>query len=283
MKKIIYLLTLCISFSINANEIPTGNATLHMIIFAATDDASIGKSCDIDYTNIKSLAYDISKGTGMLLEKHYYKASTNRKKQMQSVLENLTVGSNDVVYFYYSGHGYRTSNSPSGYPRMGITNNGIFKQEDQGISVEYVREKIKKAKPRLAIIMVDACNTKINIKEPTSGLSGATSYSRQLKRLFLESKGEVVICGSKAGDGNDNSGSYTGYSWSNSREGGFFTLSFRKEFFKSLKSSSPANWDDLLAKTKSSTISLSKQRLRKEVSGNNVQIPVYKYLKNQYR
>ncbi|MEP0262913.1 caspase family protein [Dokdonia sp.] len=276
MKKLLIILVFCVfSIPMMGNSNP-GSVTLHMIIFADTEDDNIGESCDVDYGNMEGLAEFISDNSDMDLKTYYVKAAANKKREMETVLDNLHVGTNDVVFFYYSGHGYRTTDSQSPYPRMYVLDDA-FHQNDQGVSVEDVRTKIAAASPRLSIIMVDACNSMLDLKEPISGTSGEGNISAQLRRLFIDAEGEIVLCGSEAGDGINDSGNYTGYSWSNPIDGGYFTLNFRKAFEKSLLSNTPANWNTLLANTKQMTIDYSVVRLQDQLPGNKVQIPIYKY------
>ncbi len=275
MKKLVLLAIVVLSGWVYANDsIKPGTATLHMIIFADTEDASIGESCQVDYDNMEDLVSFIGDRVNMNVKTYYHDAAQSKKEKLLEVLSGLQVASNDAVFFYYSGHGYRTTNATSPYPRMFVTN-GAFSQENQGVAVEEVRQMIAEASPRLSLIMVDACNTMINIKEPETGVSGENNIERQLQRLFLEARGEAIFCGSQAGDGDDESGQYTGYSWSNSSVGGFFTFNFNEAFLDALNSSTPAKWGNILEDTKQRTVSYSKSRLDDQLPGNQVQIPVY--------
>lgn len=257
-----------------------GEVTLHMIIFADTEDDSIGKSCAVDYDNMEGLAEFIADNSDLNLKTYYHKAAASKKSELLNTLDNLQVGTNDVVFFYYSGHGYRTTNSESPYPRLYVLDD-TFSQNDQGVAVEEVRTKISAKNPRLSLVMVDACNSMLDMKEPITGVSGEGNLAAQLRRLFIEAEGEIVLCGSEAGDGMNDSGNYTGYSWSNPKDGGFLSLNFRLAFVKALRSDTPARWSALLAETKQMTIDYSLTRLQNQLPGNKVQIPIYKYTKTK--
>lgn len=280
MKKLLIVLVFYIfSIPMMGNSNPNGESvTLHMIIFADTEDDSIGQSCDIDYGQMEGLAEFISDHSDMRLKTYYHRAAANKKRTLENTLDNLEVGANDVVFFYYSGHGYRTTDSPSPYPRLYVLDD-TFSQNDQGVSVEDVRTKIAASNPRLSIVMVDACNSMLDLKEPVNGYSGEGNMAAQLRRLFIDATGEVVLCGSEAGDGVNESGNYTGYSWSNPKYGGYLTINFRGAFFSTLRSNEPANWDALLRGTKQMTIDYSVKELTDQLPGNKVQIPIYKYTK----
>lgn len=278
MKKIVKItLLLVIGFSIKvakAQKSYGNDPTLHMIIVADTDDESIGESCEVDFQNIKNLATDIRDNARMNLATYYYKESKFKKKEIERKLDNLVVKDNDAVFFYYTGHGYRARNATSPFPRLLVLESEEMSKENQGISVDDIRKKIKEKNPRLSVVMIDACNGTLPIDEP-GGTSGYGRLNQQLRRLFVNSAGEVVFCGSKAGDGDMFSGEYTGLSWSSPVEGGFLTYSFNYCLEKALKSRHTIGWETLLSNTKKVTMEMSRVRLKNKGNGQNVQIPYY--------
>jgi hypothetical protein len=237
--------------------------TIHMLIFADTDDERIGESCLVDYNNIKRTASEIAYYTELQINKKYFKGVEFNQENLKKTLEELKINKNDVVFFYYSGHGYRTVNSESKFPRMAIFKTGeTLSENTQGVSTEEVKQFITSKEPRLTIIFVDACNVTVGLNEPASGLLSNPS-KEQYQRLFLYSKGEVILGGSKQGiSGTD----YEGYSWGSTKYGGYCTYNFLEELDKIVKQQNvAANWNDLMYNTMKGTSDMTEAK----------QIPVY--------
>ncbi|WP_366144106.1 caspase family protein [uncultured Bacteroides sp.] len=69
----------------------------------------------------------------------------------------MNINPQDVVFFYYSGHGTRSMHDKSDYPQMclGLSVN----RQSEMISVEGLDREIAKKKPRLRLTISDCCNS----------------------------------------------------------------------------------------------------------------------------
>ncbi|MCC8114346.1 MAG: hypothetical protein LIP03_10235 [Bacteroidales bacterium] len=140
----------------------TGTAvseTIHWIVFADTTDAMLGA----DNVNGKTALYNrfIKKVNAALDQKGYgakiyeYSGTKMTAEQCNAMVKNLNCGSNDIVVFYYIGHGGRADkySNDSPWPNM----------EFQGEGAKYmalidVHNQLKTKNPRLLVTLGMCCN-----------------------------------------------------------------------------------------------------------------------------
>ena len=217
--------------------------TLHAIIFADTYSHDIGASVREDYKNMGIEFALIAEANGFQSKIYDSCIGENFNRQTaDKVLNELRCGSNDVVFFYYSGHGNR---SASQYPQLGLKGGTI--------ALHTIDEIIARKNPRLRIIMADCCNGSIreDIK-PQGDLGYAskidTNSEKVYRSLFGDSvKGSIIIASSQPGE---NSISL--------EKGGAFTFSFLQEMQKMKASGANANWNTLLERSKNATSQIAR-------------------------
>lgn len=229
-----------------------GKAKLHLVILANSSIGDIGESCETDARNITKEFEDIAGALNADFRKYEIKGTSFTKTNTMQVLNGLTPSSNDIVIFYYSGHGFRWSDQTDAYPQMDIRASPYTKlTAETTISVSSVYNLLEKKGARLNIVITDCCNSDIGINKMTessflAGRSYQTPEVEKLQKLFLATKGNIIITSSSAGQ----------VSWSNSVNGGFFTLSFLQAFHEEisyLKTQEPS-WDNILKKSQANTV-----------------------------
>ena len=163
-----------------------------------------------------------------------------KPQEVLTTLKNDQYAPQDVVFFYYSGHGARPVSSDDPYPQMKMGN-----YDQDFLPLSKIHTLLKSKKPKLAIVMGDLCN---------SVLAGLTPKSVILKnqetkiddtnrtnfqKLFTQLKGNLIVCSSQPGN--------TSIAL---KEGGAFTLSFlvTLEAMIAGKLGTP-NWKSLLQAT----------------------------------
>lgn len=246
-----------------------GKAKLHLVILANTSIGDIGESCETDSRNITKEFEDIAGALKADFRKYEIKGTSFTKTNAMQVLNGLTPSSNDIVIFYYSGHGFRWSDQTDPYPQMDIRASPYTKlTAETTISVSSVYNLLEKKGARLNIVITDCCNSDIGINKMTethflAGRSYQTPEIEKLQKLFLATKGNIIVTSSSAGQ----------VSWSNSVNGGFFTLSFLQAFHEEisyLKHQEPS-WDNILKKSQANTV----QKTDSGCRNCTVQNPVY--------
>ena len=125
-------------------------------------------------------------------------------QKIQKWLSSLRKNSNDIVVFYFSGHGGRVSQSQGQWPFIICSKRDIRKRA-QVLMGKAICNRISKKKPRLAIIMFDSCNNQIYqkaLQEESSqtALDVTPSMLPQLQKLFLQSRGVVIASAASPGE-----------------------------------------------------------------------------------
>lgn len=189
--------------------------TLHAVLVADTNDASIGVSVQKDLDRLTDLVKDIAAKTGLKLNLIQIKGNdVNKDNILHAVnslrFENTDTETHDVVFFHWSGHGsnYGHSELPSMF--LGSNRGGDFEVSD-------IMRKLQNMpyRPRLSIVMADACNKEIqssNSNIEYRSPSAANNYTL----LFQHYKGWITASSSEVGE----------FSYGNDQKGGAFTDQF---------------------------------------------------------
>ena len=239
MKKI-YFFSITLLFLINTS---VQGQTLHAIIFGDTKDATIGQSVYEDVQNMTTLMSIISTENNFKIKEHYYWGNDCNKTNVINVLQNLLCNQQDVVFFYYSGHGTRAIDDKSKFPQMCLGGN----YDADFMPMYQADELIAKKNPKLRIVMADCCNNVVPGVSPKSDYGNGKAIVKSqpttaLKTLFGTTKGSVIVSSSKIGE--------TSAGWA---IGGAFTCCFLVELDKMIEGQSPIAWNTLLENTKLTT------------------------------
>ena len=89
----------------SSRSIPTLEKTLHVIIVADTNDWKIGNSVEIDLENIQKLVKSVKQNTELKLNQQTFYGNDFNYDNVLNAFDNLLVNRDDIVIFYYAGHG----------------------------------------------------------------------------------------------------------------------------------------------------------------------------------
>lgn len=212
---------------------PASAQTLHAILIADTNDASIGVSVKKDFEGLKRLVTAVSGYTGMQLSLQALEGAQVTLANVRQAVTNVKSGPDDAILFYYSGHGFRTWNKTSRFPYLYIS------QQGQDFT-EIVAELRKKA-PRLLIAVTDSCNNVMDLPVAQAMMmrSAPPDYKKTYSRLWRDAAGEVVIASSSEGE----------YAWGDDDAGGFFTKRFLASHETQVNITSPTTtpgWEQII-------------------------------------
>jgi len=218
MKKAVYLLFFFLTGYLAQAQSPV----FHCLLFLDTDDPSLGKFISITEGQLEGLAKKISKHAEMKSEITIIKGGDLSVEKLHNTLGNLRVGEKDVVFFYFSGHGW--NNSESEYPMLKMGGDGMTPENSVGL--EKIYSTLLEKKGRMTLAFAEACNASKNFEQKitTTGVADHLIYNMtadKVRPLFRQTKANIIMCSSQRGQ--------LSYS---TDFGGFFTNSFCKVFEK---------------------------------------------------
>lgn len=237
--------------------LPTNSQTLHAIIFANTKcpgeepgSMGIGPSVTCDYQRMKIEFETMASFLNYKKDFQWYEGSPNHfcRTNLESALNNLSCGKDDIVIFYYSGHGGRSpkeTQDPFPWMQLVVDPYRTPWNASQYYSLSQVLKRIEAKQPRLSIVLGDLCNSLSNAipQKDVPEMKGATKISKApcdfYKDLFLKVKGSIISSSSKPGE--------TSAAFS---DGGAFTICFTEALQIMVSNNMEPDWETLLEGTK---------------------------------
>ncbi len=251
----------------------TANTKIHFIVVAATDDPRIGSSVAKDVTNFYSQIKDVSTFLNVPLVYTEIKGSKFGKSSVETALNNLKPGTNDIVIFYYSGHGYSNEkNTSQAYPQFDLRQSRFDDITVATLNASDVYNKIKAKNARLNLVITDCCNSNLGLLKPEGKNFAQTAKSLMSWEksfcydLFMKSKGSILATAAKKGQ----------YAYGNTDLGGYFTsniITAMEKYLSKFQNASPT-WQQIIAEAQTATVSLSLSNLCTAASSCR-QDPVY--------
>jgi Caspase domain len=232
------------------------NIKLYLLFVANVTDAKIGiadrKNMNEaiaffrkikDHLGIDQFLYDTVAGA------NYSKATVEQKLKTF-----LTPGPNDIVVFYYSGHGYRQPKDGRPGPYIDLRIDYKKSYLVNSLSMEDIRDIIVKKGARLNLVLSDCCNAYVTDtnpmvqEQPISGKKGGfdLEWSVQNSRdLFLSTTPTTILA---------TAAEPYQLAISNPIFGGFFSTFFRNAVDSHLSySKSKVTWTDVFEQAKAQT------------------------------
>ena len=248
MKKLSILFVMLLG--ITATQIQA--KTIHWLTFIDTTDENVG---EIDQNTRKILyARWINLVNASLKEQGYnvnvidiYGSKTS-PENCKNIVNDLDCGSEDIVMFYYVGHGTENSNT-SRYPLMLMAQSNVSKF----VPLSWVHNTLKKKGARLTISIGMCCNARQGAPgriAPSFGINYGNTYvdqdmSESIKKMFLNYKGDMIITSASPAES----------SWacdSNIGPTDYFTLNLLIQFNNILPDKNNPDWENMMREIKQS-------------------------------
>lgn len=263
--------------------------TFHAIIFANTKspgdpnkpgDTGIGPSVTVDFQRMRMEMKTIANSIGYNLKNyHFYDTPESfSRNSLENVLNNLSCAPDDIVFFFYSGHGGRAVNEKTDFPEMILKVPYGPVNTSQLYPLYDVYTRLKSKSPRLVIVMGDMCNSEIKgYFRENSVTKGATVLSKGsydvYKNLFLNVKGGIIVASSEPGKTSGCHIIEKNGKWYHA--GGYLTYAFLGLLQYCVSEGENVSWNALL----NNVIAWTKEETKEEKDqyGNpSPQIPIYK-------
>jgi hypothetical protein len=235
---------------------PATPAKLHFVLVANTNDPRIGFSVQKDVINISSQIKDVATFLGLPL--NYVEVSGTKfgKAGVETAINNLKPGPNDIVIFYYSGHGYSAEGKAvEQYPQFDLRQSRFDDILVATLNASEVLAKIKAKNARLNLVITDCCNSNLGLIKPEGKNFALTTKSLMTwdksfcYDLFMKSKGSIIATAAKKGQ----------YAYGNTDVGGYFTsnlITAMEKYLSKFQTVSPT-WQQIIAEAQTTTVTLS--------------------------
>ncbi len=216
---------------------------LYLVIVANTLDNSIGNGCEVDRKKLVTEMHDIASALNISVEDHIIYGTDFSSDNVMNTINAISPSQDDIVMFFYRGHGFRWNDQQSSWPCMSMRYSNY--QPFTSISMDDVYSKIVAKGARLNMIFGDLCNSNIGVNQVTFQGSNTLQSNfypdiDKLKHLFLDSKGTLMSVAASPGE----------VSWTNSYDGGFFTCSFFESLHSEIgKFTGSPSWKNILVST----------------------------------
>ena len=233
---------------------PSSGPTLHLIVFADTNDYKIGDSVTIDSRNVQNLFGEIVKRSNgkLFLNKIVFEGYSVTQKNMLESIASLRVRSDDIIVFLYAGHGHRYQSTASKWPLMDTMNHPTdFLTVITNIRNKYTRQ---------FIALADCCNEVVDLPyRMRPALPRNDFLYSNITRMFLNSTVKISASGCKPGQ----------LSYGDDVNGGYFTSAFISSLRDALLYPG-GTWEMVLQNTRSKVVQKTgnEQEPQYEKSGN---------------
>lgn len=194
---VVMILAMFIATSISAQ-------TFHAIIACNTTDSKIGDSMTSDMKNMRNAAEIIAANLDCdNYDEYVFDGTTCTRSNITKCISDMEVGRDDVILFFYGGHGtHALNNSDDPWPQMCMNTN----IESLYMPLASLDKLLSNKQPKLRVILTNCCNKEhngVSIKPLYAQSADATSLSlynsAAFKKLFLENSGKVIMTSSKLG------------------------------------------------------------------------------------
>ncbi len=240
---------------------------LHLLIVANTEDASIGSTCVIDKNATLKTFGEIAEYMKIPFEPTVIFGKNYNKNNVENAINALQPGKDDIVIFYYSGHGFSNLNDGNTFPYIDLRTKDF---ESIGganaMNMQQIYNNIKLKGARLNIVLSDCCNADPGLTNNTSSGMASLRHSslgwsiQNCQQLFLNQRPTSILM-TAAAKGEVSAG--------NNAFGGFFTFNFRETLQKNLGLFGQfVTWEQLLKTAKTQTITKANNTICPNMNGN---------------
>lgn len=224
---------------------------LHLIIIADTTEQVIGKSCAMDYHRTYSTYKDLANYLGCQFHFVGLAGKTFTKSDVVSQLKLLKPSTQDMVVFYYTGHGFRKPDDARRFPYLDLRSRNGQSFLVETLNMEDIYTIIKKKNARMNLVMSDCCNAYVgaeNVKATPPFVTKSLPqeyYLENVRSLFLKPKISILATAADS----------TQKATSNDLCGGFFSYFFKQSLESGCSQSTVSpTWYGIFNSTKTQTI-----------------------------
>lgn len=233
---------------------PTSGVKLYLIAVSNTRDSTVGSLAVKDSQSVVQTFRDMA--TAAKIPPPFVitvSAGNFGKMAVDAAINNIKPGKNDIVVFYYSGHGFRFANDTVPFSRMSLrTDKKKQPLEQNNLSLDDVYKRLVSKQARFTLVLGDCCNTVVptppglgsDLLRPRrdGGRSVLQLNQEAFNALFLSpQRRSILVSSAEAGQ----------KSWGNEDIGSYYTFCFMGQLKKWLYGGAlNPTWPLLLKDTK---------------------------------
>ena len=226
-----------------------GAQTLHLLTVVDTVSPDIGGKADL--ANILEWARTSARGANLQLAHKGIDAFSDPYPLLLQTIRELPTDPNDVIIFYFSGHG-STACIDTKAPKM------WFKRGNKCFSQTFIHDQLKARHPRLVVTIFDCCVDRSPLPNGISfTINKAAPSPENLRALLREHRGDMIIA--------SNDPFYGPLSYGDPAKGGLFTLMFLQKFNDMASKPQAATWKSILDSTSASVDSEASRQGKRQV------------------
>ncbi len=146
---------------------------LFLLVVASTRDSTLMPNAEQDARRMVDFFTDIAEvqlNIPIFVDSVY--GSRYNKANVEAALDKLKPGKNDIVVFYYSGHGFRDQKSPAKeFPFLDLRDPNKRPRPEprlQALNIQDIYSTIIKKGARLNLVLSDCCNDTVEARKPKS-------------------------------------------------------------------------------------------------------------------
>lgn len=240
--KRICMLVILVGLSLSASA-----RTLHVLIYSAVNDVTIGESCRVGLKAASDFYADIAKQIGYTLSLDKNTNLQFTRAEVGRDIASLIIGKDDILVFYYDGHGYNEGKDK--WPTLSLDGGSLWLTDVLKLLNNY------KDKAKLILCLADCCNVvysrDISIVQRFNPVSPSN-----IRALFTDFEGQKTVLASSSIQGQKS------YSIQN---GGLFSLAFFASVHELTDNSKPSpTWKDVETLATQKTIESARALKRKQ-------------------
>ncbi len=238
---------------------------LHLVLVANTEDRTIGRSCITDKDAVHKLYEEVAHYLGIRFNPIVIAGKDFSKINVQTAINSLRPAKEDIIVFYYSGHGFNDfKNVNTRYPFLDLRDKTSQKYGGRyTLNIESIYREIIQKGARMNLVFSDCCNNDPAQSSLVSANAIATRGSRlewsmdNCKTLFMDDKRlSMLMTGATKGE----------LSAGNPKDGGFFTYNFRESLEEAMRPfSNNVTWQGLLTVTLKQTSEMAKRTICRQL------------------
>jgi len=174
--------------------------TIHLITIADTNDLNIGSGTLGNTLRVAEFVNRAAAEMKVTVSRQDVSGKSFSCNRIAEAVGLLKAGPEDVVIFYYSGHGFRTDDNVTSFPDLYCGEEAFTGSAPRLLNIAAA---LAKKGARLTITVADSCN--VLATQPLPQLPGAATASipvsreKQYRKLFFGHRGTLTMSGAVKG------------------------------------------------------------------------------------